>query len=225
MKSTVDTQIPYLTSLSYLQAQHLSYENKKSQDVLKNSINHISTGLRVINASDDLAGFSMSDRFDTQVLGLSGAIKNTNEALSATRIAEASIYEYMDILGYMKELAEKSSNAGLEKSERDSFQKEMHNFQERLRNIADETSYKGRKLLDGTYRSQEIQVGEKIGHLMSISMRSARPDQIGMHQLISEGEMNDAGNLGGQYTRQLIMVSAHWIVLLFKVTQDQSSLK
>ncbi|ETR68654.1 MAG: hypothetical protein OMM_10301 [Candidatus Magnetoglobus multicellularis str. Araruama] len=160
MKSTVDTQIPYLTSLSYLQAQHLSYENKKSRDVLKNSINHISAGLRVINASDDLAGFSMSDRFDTQVLGLSGAIKNTNEALSATRIAEASIYEYMDILGYMKELAEKSSNAGLEKSERDSFQKEMHNFQERLRNIADETSYKGRKLLDGTYRSQEIQVGE-----------------------------------------------------------------
>ena len=194
MKGSVDTKIPYLTSLSYLQAQRINFENAKSQDVLKNSIEHISTGLRVINASDDLAGFSIANRFETQALGLTSAIKNTNDALSATRTAEASVYEYMNILGYMKELAERSSHDVVENSERQSLQKEMEMFQERLRNLADETSFKGRKLLDGTYQSQEMQVGEKVGHLMSISMKSARPDQVGLHQLISEGDMNDAGN-------------------------------
>jgi len=87
MEGLVDTKIPFLTSLSYLQTRKINHENTQSQDALKNSIEHISTGLRVINASDDLAGFSIADRFDTQAMGLTSAIKNTNEALSSTRTA------------------------------------------------------------------------------------------------------------------------------------------
>jgi len=88
MQGTVETRIPYLTSLSYLQTQGLNQENTKSQEALTKSIEHISTGLRVIDASDDLASFAIADRFDVQVQGMSKALQNTNEALSAARIAE-----------------------------------------------------------------------------------------------------------------------------------------
>jgi len=97
----------------------------------------------------------------------------------------------------MKELAEKAANTTVENNERKTLQEEMDVLQDRLKNIADETSFRGRNLLDGTYLSQEIQVGEGVGHLMRISIKSARPDQIGMHQLVSEGNMNDAGTLNG----------------------------
>jgi flagellin len=61
MQGTVETRIPYLTSLSYLQTQGLNQENTKSQEALTKSIEHISTGLRVIDASDDLASFAIAD--------------------------------------------------------------------------------------------------------------------------------------------------------------------
>jgi len=75
MQGTVETRIPYLTSLSYLQTQSLNQENTKSQEALKTSIEHISTGLRVIDASDDLASFAIGDRFDVQIKGMSKAYK------------------------------------------------------------------------------------------------------------------------------------------------------
>jgi flagellin len=197
MQETIETRIPFLTSLSYLQTQNLNQKNTKSQEALQESIEHISTGLRVIDASDDLAGFAIADRFDVQVQGMTRALKNTNEALSAARIAEGSLTEYIDILGYMKELAEKASNSSLVHSERVTLQEEISNFQERLRSISSETTYMGRNLLDGTYTSQNIQVGQNIGNEMKISLRTARPDQVGLYELVSAGEMNNAGNFRG----------------------------
>jgi flagellin len=197
MQGTVETRIPYLTSLSYLQTQGLNQENTKSQEALTKSIEHISTGLRVIDASDDLASFAIADRFDVQVQGMSKALQNTNEALSAARIAEGALTEYIDILGYMKELAEKASHSSLVYNDRVTLQEEITNFQDRLRSISHDTTFMGRNLLDGTYNSQNIQVGQNIGNEMKISLRTARPDQVGLYELVSAGEMNNAGNFRG----------------------------
>ncbi|ETR68020.1 MAG: flagellin [Candidatus Magnetoglobus multicellularis str. Araruama] len=194
MQGTIETRIPFLTSLSYLQNQSINQENTKSQEALTKSIEHISTGLRVIDAGDDLAGFAIADRLDVQVQGMNKALQNTNEALSAARIAEGALTEYMDILGYMKELAEKASNSSLVHSDRVTLQEEVANFQDRLRSISHETAFMGRNLLDGTYKSQNIQVGQNVGHEMKISLKSARPDQVGLYEVVSAGGMNDAGN-------------------------------
>ncbi|ETR68221.1 MAG: flagellin, partial [Candidatus Magnetoglobus multicellularis str. Araruama] len=197
MQGTVETRIPYLTSLSYLQAQSFNQENTKSQEMLKKTVEHISTGLRVIDASDDLAGFAIADRFDVQIQGMSKALQNTNEALSAARIAEGALTEYIDILGYMKELAENASHSSLEHSDRVTLQEEISNFQERLKSISEDTNFMGRNLLDGSYQSQHIQVGQNIGQVMKISLRTARPDQLGLYEVVSAGEMNNAGNFRG----------------------------
>jgi flagellin len=61
----------YFMLLKYLisnQSQSLNQENTKSQEALKKSIEHISKGLRLI---------------DVQIKGMSKALHNTNEALSA----------------------------------------------------------------------------------------------------------------------------------------------
>jgi flagellin len=94
----------------------------------------------------------------------------------------------------MKELAEKASHSSLVYNDRVTLQEEITNFQDRLRSISHETTFMGRNLLDGTYRSQNIQVGQNIGHEMKISLKSARPDQVGLYEVVSTGGMNDAGN-------------------------------
>jgi len=202
MKGTVDIKIPYLTSLSFLQNQQQVIDNMRSEGSLTKSITHISSGLRVINAKEDLVNFEFEDRFDDikkqglnkTIPNTSKAIQNTNDALSAVQVAKTSLNEYMDVLGYMKELAEKSSDSNTDNSDRKTFQEEMIVLQERLRNISDETTFKGRQLINGNYKFQEIQIGEAVGQTMSISMKSTRTDQIGLHQLTSEGGINDAGN-------------------------------
>ncbi|MBF0449801.1 MAG: hypothetical protein HQK75_03790 [Candidatus Magnetomorum sp.] len=192
MQGTVDTRIPYLTTLSYLQTQNLNQANARSQESLSTSIEHISTGLRVIDASDDLAGFAIADRFDVHIQGMSKALQNTNEALSSARIAENSLTEYVDILEYMKELATKATNSSTTNNERVTLQEEITHLQDRLKDISEETSFRGRKLLDGTYRTQNIQVGATLEQIMSVSLKTARPDQVGLHEVVSEGEMNEA---------------------------------
>ncbi len=182
MQGTVETRIPYLTSLSYLQSHSLNQENSKTQESLIKSIEHISTGLRVIDASDDLAGFAIADRFDVQIQGMSKALQNTNEAFSAARIAEGALTEYIDILGNMKNLTEQASHSSLEISDRMTLQEKITNLQDRLRSISEDTSFMGRKLLDGTYKSQNIQVGQNLAQVMNISMRTARPDQMGLYE-------------------------------------------
>jgi flagellin len=232
MENTVDTSIPYLTSLSYLQTQSLNKENAKSQEALSKSIEHISTGLRVINAGDDLAGFAIADRMDVQVQGMTKAIQNTNEALTAVRVVESSLNEYTDILGYMKELAEKATHKNLELNDRRTLQEEITNLQDRLKGIANETTFRGRKLLDGTYRTQNIQVGGSVGEVMSVSLKTARPDQIGLHQVVSGGTMNEnngkvnieyAAILNGVDANDSITIQGHSGAEYIDITPDFSA--
>jgi Flagellin and related hook-associated proteins len=61
-------------------------------------------------------------------------------------VAESSLNEYTDILGYMKELAEKDTNKNLEMDDRRTLQEEIYQLQDRLKSIANETTFRGRKL-------------------------------------------------------------------------------
>ena len=117
--------------------------------------------------------------------------------MSAARIAEGALTEYIDILGYMKELAEKASNSSIENSDRMTLQEQVSNLQDRLKSISHDTIFMGRNLLDGTYNSQDIQVGQNLGEVMKVSLRTARPDQVGLYEAVSAGEMNNAGNYRG----------------------------
>ena len=58
------------------------------QRVLGQSMQRLSTGLRVNSAADDAAGLAISSRMTSQILGLNQAVRNANDAISMLQIAD-----------------------------------------------------------------------------------------------------------------------------------------
>ena len=75
------------------------------------SLERLSSGLRVNRASDDAAGLSISEKLRSQVMGLSQAGRNIQDAINVVRIGEQGVQGLLDPLQRMRELAVQAGNA------------------------------------------------------------------------------------------------------------------
>ena len=64
------------TNVAALAAQTSMMKNTRE---MENAMAKLSSGLRINTASDDAAGLSIADRLDSQVRGLSQAIRNAED--------------------------------------------------------------------------------------------------------------------------------------------------
>ena len=109
------------TNLFSLNAQR---NLSSTQNVLSQSIQRLSTGLRVNSAKDDAAGLAIAERMNSQVRGMNVAQRNANDAISMSQTAEGSLGKMGDMLQRMRDLAVQSTNATNSQSDRDALQKE-----------------------------------------------------------------------------------------------------
>ena len=126
----------------------------KTNRSLNNSLEKLSTGLRVNRASDDAAGLAISENLRTQVRGARQAQRNALDGISALNIAEGAMNEISDILQRMRELSIQSANDTLTSTERGYTNQEFDQLTAEIARIADVTNYNGMDLLsnDSTTR-------------------------------------------------------------------------
>ncbi len=82
-----------------------------SSNALSQSIQRLSSGLRINSAKDDAAGLAISERFTAQIRGLNQATRNANDGISLAQTAEGAMKASGDILQRVRELAVQSANA------------------------------------------------------------------------------------------------------------------
>ena len=82
-----------------------------TQGMLSQSVQRLSTGLRVNSAKDDAAGLAIAERMNTQVRGMNVAVRNANDAISLAQTAEGALSKIGDMGQRMRELAVQSANA------------------------------------------------------------------------------------------------------------------
>ncbi|MFN8897498.1 MAG: flagellin FliC, partial [Pseudomonadota bacterium] len=95
------------TNLVSLNAQR---SLSQSQSSLATSMARLSSGLRINSAKDDAAGLAISERMNTQVRGMSVAMRNANDGISLGQVAEGALGRVGDILQRMRELAVQAAN-------------------------------------------------------------------------------------------------------------------
>jgi flagellin len=95
------------TNLVSLNAQR---SLNQSQSSLATSMARLSSGLRINSAKDDAAGLAISERMNTQVRGMSVALRNANDGISLGQVAEGALGRVGDILQRMRELAVQAAN-------------------------------------------------------------------------------------------------------------------
>ena len=107
------------TNIASLLAQNNS---RIVNNELEKAMERLSSGLRINSAGDDAAGLAIASRMEAQVRGLQMAIKNANDGISLTQVAEGAMDEISNILHRMRELAIQSANDSNSAEERSFLQ-------------------------------------------------------------------------------------------------------
>jgi flagellin len=140
--------------LSLVAANNLN----KSQSALGNAIERLSSGLRINSAKDDAAGQAIANRMTAQVNGLTQAARNANDGISLAQTAEGNLNEINNDLQRIRQLAVQAANGTNTSTDLKSIQTEINQRLSEIQRIADNASFNGKKLLDGT-ASITLQVG------------------------------------------------------------------
>jgi len=152
----------------------------KSTSNMSKTFERLSSGLRINSASDDTAGLSISTRMTSQIRGMNMAMRNTNDAISLTQVAEGALNETTNALQRMRELAIQSNNATMTGSDRDDIQREVAQLMDEIERIADTTEFNGQSLLSGGFVGKKMQVGAEVGQMIDVSIGDARVSALGL---------------------------------------------
>jgi len=144
----------------------------RSQGLLNQSLERLSTGLRINSAKDDAAGLAISERFTTQIRGLNQAVRNANDGISLAQTAEGALSELNNNLQRIRELAVQSANATNSASDRAALDQEVQQRLAEIDRIATQTAFNDQTLLDGTFGNAAFQVGANVGQTISVTLNS-----------------------------------------------------
>jgi flagellin len=144
----------------------------------------LSTGKRINSAKDDAAGLAIATKMTSEIRGLSAAVRNANDGLSVTQVAEGAMGEVGNILQRMRELAVQASSGTVSQSDRTSIQAEVTQLIGQVQSIADTTAFNGIKLAgSGTTTAAttvKIQVGNNSGEAVDVSIAAINTTALGI---------------------------------------------
>lgn len=122
-----------------------------SDNRLSQSLERLSSGLKINHAKDNPSGLAMSKRMNAQIKGVGVAGQNTSDGISVIEVADGALSETAEILQRMNELAVKAANGSLTDDDRQVIQEEVAQLKEELTRISETTEFNGQKLLDGGF--------------------------------------------------------------------------
>jgi len=130
-----------------------------SQGSLAQSMQRLSSGLRINSAKDDAAGLAIAERMNAQVRGMNVAVRNSNDGISLAQTAEGALSKVSDSLQRMRELAVQARNSTNSDADKDSLHKEFNQLQGEITRVLGGTAFNGKKILGADAGALVFQVG------------------------------------------------------------------
>ncbi|MGK3187401.1 flagellin [Enterobacter soli] len=159
-------QVINTNSLSLITQNNIN----KNQSALSSSIERLSSGLRINSAKDDAAGQAISNRFTSNIKGLTQAARNANDGISLAQTTEGALSEINNNLQRVRELTVQATTGTNSDSDLSSIQDEIKSRLEEIDRVSGQTQFNGVNVLakDGTMK---IQVGANDGQTISIDLK------------------------------------------------------
>ncbi|BCC28830.1 TPA: flagellin [Bacillus cereus] len=142
------------TNINSMRTQEYMRQN---QAKMSNSMDRLSSGKRINNASDDAAGLAIATRMRARENGLGVAANNTQDGISLIRTADSAMNSVSNILLRMRDLANQSANGTNTDKNQSALDKEFAALKEQIDYISKNTEFNDKKLLDGSNKSISIQ--------------------------------------------------------------------
>lgn len=138
------------------------------------------SGSRLNNAGDDPAGFSVSQRLTAKIRGSNFAVRNAQDAISVTQVADSAMQETANALQKMRDLMVGAGNPSVSSSDRAAMQEEVQGLISEIQRIATGTNFNGKKLLNGSYNAQRVLVGAEVTEVFSFSIGGMSKEALGI---------------------------------------------
>jgi flagellin len=144
------------TNLASLNAQR---NLSSTQNQLSTAIQRLSSGLRVNSAKDDAAGLAIANRMDGQARGMAVAVRNANDGISLSQVAEGALGKVTDMMQRMRELAVQAANASNTTTDRTSLNAEFQQLAQEVDRTLQSTRFNGQAILAGSAGALQFQIG------------------------------------------------------------------
>ena len=149
---------------------------KQTTTELNSAMEKLSTGKRINYARDDAAGQAISVRLTAEIQGLAMASRNASDGQAMIDTIEGALMETQTLLLRMRELAVQSSNGTNTTADRAALQSEAASLEAEISRIANNTTWGGKVLLNGTFSGDEdsagrvFQIGTTSGQRIELSI-------------------------------------------------------
>ena len=174
------------TNISSLGAQEAA---KNTNNSIANSLEKLSTGLKINKASDDASGLAIADKLRTQVTSINQGVSNGNSAIALLQIADKSMGEQSKILDTVKSKLIQANTDTTSTAGRVAIAKDVSKLLEQLNNIAKQTNYNGTNLLQAaatstaTKTALSFQIGENPSDMIETAAIQANTLGYGLDTL------------------------------------------
>lgn len=178
------------TNVSSIAAQRsLASSNKQKE----NTLGKLSSGSRIVKASDDAAGLAISEKLKATIRSTVQADRNANDGISLIQTAEGGLNEISSILIRLRELAVQSSSDTIGNTERGFSNLEFQSLKEEIQRISASTEYNGTKLLNGQGDKLDFQIGANNNEMedrvsYDVEKINANLEGIGITELTIESK-------------------------------------
>jgi flagellin len=149
----------------------IRYLNFNASDQ-SSSVSKISSGSRIVKASDDAAGAAISANVTADVRVLEQATINASHAISILQIADGAAAGITDILSRMRALATQASSATVTDTERGFINSEFTSLVTEIDSIALYTRYKDRQVISNLSSYGAVMVGSDATDVLNLDPTS-----------------------------------------------------
>jgi len=182
----INTNVPAIVAQTHLQ---------RSQYSLQDSLERLSSGLRINRGADDPAGLIVSENLRSEISGVGQAVDNSMRASNVIATTEGALNEIAVLLSDIQELVVEAANSGaLSDDEIRANQLQIDSAIDSITRIANTTTFAGRQLLNGSL--DYILSGVDSSQLASVQVHQAQfgtntyiPVDIEVTQSAQHGEL------------------------------------
>ena len=139
-----------LSILTNVSAMNTQQNLLHSSNAVAQSMQRLSSGLRINTAADDAAGYAISEGLTAQTNGLDQASRNTNDAISMVQTASSSINDVQNMLQRVRELSVQYNNGSNSTDDKTAIQGEVDQLTNEISRETAASNFNGINLLDGS---------------------------------------------------------------------------
>lgn len=123
---------------------------QSAQTDMANSVERLSSGMRINRAKDDAAGLGIANALTQQINGANQGIRNLNDGISMVQTAEGAINAASEMAQRILTLATQGANGSMGADQKTAIQNEMKQLLLSISAIQTRTKFSGQTLLGAT---------------------------------------------------------------------------